>query len=217
MHSLRVRVGAGRLQPLAWPSVPAGRQSQLRGQRACRPCGGASRNCGAVCRGTAPGDSRLGTSLCGPLPEASRFYLGIPAGPQQEQPKWNFWEEILSFKPEFQGNVSPLWASGDPRARCDSYPGTCARQRPGPSALVVGPGTWGRLELGAQLQVVGVLDPAQGPCHLFVRRAALLAAASALQLLRAALPLPSLPFSSLLPQELWEPNLYELGAPDAVS
>lgn len=129
-HSLRVRVGAGRLQPLAWPSVPAGRQSQLRGQRACRPCGGASGSCGAVYRGTVPGGSRLGTSLCGPLPEASRFYLGILAGPRQEQPKRNFWEEILSFEPEFQGNVSPLWASGDPRARGDSYPGTCARQRP---------------------------------------------------------------------------------------
>lgn len=177
MHSLRVRLGAGRLQPLTWPSVPV-KQAVAVG-----------RSVGAQLP-VAEGWELLYADLS---QRRSRFYLGIPSGPRQEQPKWDLWEEILSCKPGFQENVSPLWASGDPRARWDSYPGTCARQRPCPCTLVVGPGTWGRLELRAQLQVVGVLDPAQGPCHLFVRRAALLAAASALQLLGAALPLPSLP------------------------
>lgn len=192
MRSLWVRFGAGRLLPPAWPSVPAGRQSQLRDSM---PAALAAKQAVALGRSVgmqipvAAGWELLFADLSH---RRQGLCLGIHAGHSRSSLS-RIYEQILSFKPGFQGIVSPLCASGDPRALGDSCPGTCARQRPGFSALVVEPGAWGRLELRAQLQVVGVLDPAQGPCHLFVRRAALLAAASALQLLRATLPLPSLP------------------------
>lgn len=57
------------------------------GQHACGPCGEASCSSGAICWDADPGGSGLGTSLCGPLPPASRVVFRNSRGSQQEQPK----------------------------------------------------------------------------------------------------------------------------------
>lgn len=156
-----------------------------------RPPGQAGLSCGAGCRGAADGGHGLGTptgcaALSGRRLGSARGFPGVPGRGSLGAPGRSGANCALGEGRGrgWRGSTSATGKGTSPSR--DSCPGN-----------LCSPGTQGRLGRGVQLQVVGALDPAQEPCHFFVR-ASPSQAASALQL-PAVLPTPSLQAS----EELW--------------